>query len=68
VNQPLRNSAGKVIGSCDSMPFDILGRRKYQPRARPAPRVRPVVAAADTNVEIDAPRMQDVLRGYGRLK
>jgi hypothetical protein len=54
----LRNAAGVVIGACDSMPlslsFDRQGRRPWRMRQIAA-------AAADTNVEMDAPKMQDAL-------
>jgi hypothetical protein len=62
----LKNSSGKVVGACDSgLPFDIHGRRPFRPRARPASRAQ---SAADTTVEATWPKMQDVLKGYARLK
>jgi hypothetical protein len=61
----LRNAQGVVIGACDSVPFDRLGRRPWRHRERPAPQAATVT---DTNVEIDGPRMQDVIKGYTRLK
>jgi len=66
---PLLDKSGRVIGAFDGCNdgFDILGRRAYRPRARPAPRTRPA-AAADREVTIDAPKMQDMLSGYKRLR
>ena len=62
----LRDSAGKVIGACDAG-FDILGRRPWRPRARPAVAADKKLST-DINVEIDAPRMRDALAGYTRLR
>jgi hypothetical protein len=69
MTRPLRNSAGVIVGSCDSglsmyEGFDRLGRRPYRPRARPAgPRV-----AADINIEIDGPTMASQIKNYSRLR
>jgi hypothetical protein len=62
MRQLLLDDAGKVIGACDSMPFDILGRRRYRPRARP------VVAATDTNVEMPTLTHVSTIKGYDRLR
>ncbi len=66
MTQPLRDSAGKVVGACDEgIPmFDRLGRRPWRPRARPAPRV---AADREITVEIDGPTMASQIKGYNRL-
>lgn len=66
----LDKSGRRVIGACDEglpifddRPFNVLGRRPWKPR--------PVVAAADIEIEIDeaGPTMMDVLGpAYRRLK
>jgi hypothetical protein len=63
MTQPLRNSAGVIVGACDSG-FDIFGRRPWRPRERPAA----VAVDRDPTVEIDLPRMQSVIPGYTRLR
>lgn len=62
---PLLDKLGRVVGAFDGCHdgFDILGRRVFRPRSRPAaPRARAAVDATP------APRMQDVLKGYTRLR
>ncbi len=54
----LRNSAGVVVGACDSIPMFEQGVRQWGPWSRAQ---RTPTAAADINVEIDAPKMQDAL-------
>lgn len=61
MSHALRDSAGKVIGACDSLPFDILGRRPWRPRARSAADT----AATDIEITIE---MADIIPNYRRLK
>ncbi len=65
MSRALVNSAGVVVGACDEgLPLGF-GRWEWVPDDAEAPR-RPAIAA-DTNVEA-VPRMQDLIRGYDRLK
>jgi len=60
MSSPLRNSAGVIVGTMDAGLPLTLGAWRWIPAD--APRI-----ATDTEIVIDAPTMQDVLKGYGRL-
>jgi hypothetical protein len=68
----LTDKSGRIIGAMDTMCFNLVDNtsrslRTLRRRTRPAAAPR-VLADREINVEIPAQRMQDIIKGWNRLK